>query len=287
VLFRSDSVQFIPPSSIGTQLRWLMWREGVGMYRDKGALIGRFGITIFLYILYGLIFRGAGNRDDTKPDNLNGHFGALAMLIISAMFGTAQPTLLQFPFERPLFLREYSTGTYRAVTYFLSKIATELPLAFVQTVVGMLIAYFLIDMQGNFILLCISMWMLGCVSASVAMLVGSVLSNVKQASEAAPALFVPQILFSGFFIRIQLVPVYIRWVQYLCSLKYAMNLALILEFKHCNSDQTELCDGLLTNNDVEEDKWWLYALILIILFCGFRLWSLMILRSRAKKFFSN
>lgn len=83
------------------------------------------------------------------------------------------------------------------------------------------------------------------------------------------------------------VPVYIRWVQYLCSLKYAMNLALIIEFYDCNSSQTELCDALLTRNDVEEDKWWLYALILIILFIGFRLWSLMILRSRAQKFFSN
>lgn len=201
-----EGVNFVPPSSVSTQLRWLMWREGIGMVRDKGALIGRFGITIFLYILYGLIFQDAGNRDDTKPDNLNGHFGALAMLIISAMFGSAQPTLLQFPFERPLFLREYSTGTYRAVTYFLSKIATELPLAFVQTVLGMLIAYFLIGLKGNFILLCIAFWLLGIVSSSVAMLVGSVLSNVKQASEASPALFVPQILFSGFFIRIQLVP---------------------------------------------------------------------------------
>ena len=49
-------------------------------------------------------------ENDSNPDNLNGHFGALAMIIINAMFGVAQPVLLQFPFERPLFLREYSTG---------------------------------------------------------------------------------------------------------------------------------------------------------------------------------
>ena len=83
----------------------------------------------------------------------------------------------------------------------------------------------MVDLQGNFILLTLVMWILGCVSSSVAMLVGSVesrmrandypnvsgvirsvLSNVKQASEAAPLLFVPQILFAGFYIRIELIP---------------------------------------------------------------------------------
>jgi hypothetical protein len=47
-------------------------------------------------------------------------------------------------------------------------------------------------------------------------------------------LFVPQILFSGFFIRTSLIPIYMRWAQYLCSLKYAINLLLIIEFGTCD-----------------------------------------------------
>lgn len=48
--------------------------------------------------------------------------------------------------------------------------------------------------------------------------------------QLSPAIFVPQLLFAGFFIRIQDIPVFLRWAQYLCSLKFAINLALIVEF---------------------------------------------------------
>jgi hypothetical protein len=40
---------------------------------------------------------------------LNSHFGAMVMILMMSMFGTAMPTLLSFPEERPVFLREFST----------------------------------------------------------------------------------------------------------------------------------------------------------------------------------
>jgi hypothetical protein len=43
---------------------------------------------------------------------------------------------------------------------------------------------------------------------------------VKDVTELAPLLFVPQILFGGFFIRTSLIPVWLRWAQYVCGMKY-------------------------------------------------------------------
>ncbi len=40
----------------------------------------------------------------------------------------------------------------------------------------------------------------------------------------------PQILFAGFFIPISLIPVWLRWAQYLCALKYGVNILLVIEF---------------------------------------------------------
>ena len=54
---------------------------------------------------------GAGNRDDAFDNNFNSHFGAVTFLLISAMFGPAEAAMLAFPFERPMFMREYATGT--------------------------------------------------------------------------------------------------------------------------------------------------------------------------------
>ena len=41
---------------------------------------------------------------------------------------------------------------------------------------------------------------------------------------AGPALFVPQLLFAGFYIKMSQIPVWLRWVQYIASLKYATHL---------------------------------------------------------------
>jgi hypothetical protein len=68
-------------SPLHQQLKHLLIREVRQAYRDKASLIGRFGVTIFLNTLVGLIFAGSGARDSAHPDGLSAHFGALVMVI--------------------------------------------------------------------------------------------------------------------------------------------------------------------------------------------------------------
>lgn len=98
-------------TSFFRQLFALTYRESLGTYRDVNALIARFGVTIVLNLIFGLIFLNAGGRGNDTNEDFNSHFGAVTMVMISGMFGSAQPIMLSFPFERPMFLREYSTGT--------------------------------------------------------------------------------------------------------------------------------------------------------------------------------
>ena len=130
------------------------------------------------------------------------------------------------------------------------------------------------------------------VSASSAMLAGCVLPDVKQAIEAAPVLFVPQIFFSGFFIRIEQIPVWLRWCQYLCFLKYVLNVFMIIEFSDCPGvDSTgrswqSQCDDLLQVSDVDKDHWWVYLLVLIGLIVGYRTLAMIALKAKAKSVYS-
>ena len=39
------------------------------------------------------------------------HFGSLTFLLVTSMFGSAQPVMTAIPYERPMFLREYESGT--------------------------------------------------------------------------------------------------------------------------------------------------------------------------------
>merc|ERR1719174_3443077 len=87
------------------------------------------------------------------------------------------------------------------------------------------------DLQGNFFLLVCVAWALSMTAASTALMVGCSVANAQSAQELAPLIFVPQILFTGIFIPIGLVPVWLRWLQYLAALKYAINLGCIVEFE--------------------------------------------------------
>ena len=98
-------------ASASEQIKWLTYREMLNIKRDTASLIGRFGVTIFLNILFGLIFLGAGGKSNADSNDFDSHFGAIAMVTIAGMFGAAQPVMLAFPFERPMFMREFSTGT--------------------------------------------------------------------------------------------------------------------------------------------------------------------------------
>jgi hypothetical protein len=121
-------------TSFMTQLSVLTKREMQNKVRDKASLIIRVCTTIFLTTLYALVFLGRG--DTSRSDyELRSHFGMVVNLAIAAMFSSAQPVLLTFPLERPVFLREYASNMYSVVPYFISKTLSEVSIDRVFTVV--------------------------------------------------------------------------------------------------------------------------------------------------------
>ena len=148
-----------------------------------------------------------GSKDDSEFSNFQSHFGAVTMITISSMFGSATPIMLAFPFERPMFMREYSTGTYGTAAYFLSKLCSEMPLNFCQVCLQYMLAYNLIEFNGLWIYFILTAWGLGLASGSIAVLLGCAMSDIKAVTEMSPLLFVPQLLFAGFFIKTSQIPV--------------------------------------------------------------------------------
>lgn len=307
-----SEVVFTVESSFAKQIGALSYREAVNTYRDTAALIGRFGVTIFLNFLFGLIFLNAGGKNDSDATNFNSHFGAITMILISCMFGSAQPVMLSFPYERPMFLREYSTEHVSTlpfiifwsptnffifssldgvIAYFVSKMCVEVFLSFAQTLCQFILVYFMVNMNGSFIYIVLAAWGLAMASSSVAVMLGCSVSNVKSVTELAPLLFVPQMLFVGFFIKTSQIPIFLRWAQYLCSLKYAMNLIILTEFNEHNhscsrSDAAaENCHNLITSNNIVQDQYWVYIILLIALIIAFRLVGGFILVEKAKRFY--
>ena len=282
----------LPTVQVGKwkQIRWLVWRECLNLVRDRGAILYRFGTTIFLNILFGLVFLNVARQNNADPIFFNNHYGALVLVTIRTMFSSASAALIMFPAERPYFIREYSTGTYQIFPYMISKMCIELPLGFLQACVQSLCVYFLMGLKGNFFFMALSWWALALTTNSIAIAIGASIKNIKQAAEATPLIFVPQLMFCGFFIATADIPGFLRWAQWIVTLKYILNLVLINEFSqgYCESNPgLQLnCDDLFARNNFNYGMAWFYSLILIILFVVTRLIGAVCLVSKAKQVYS-
>lgn len=283
----AKGVRFKRNASVWTQSMLLMKREFLNLGRDKGALVGRFVITSVMNLFFAAIFYQVGDVNKEGYD-INSHFGAIVHIYLTGLFGAAQPPLLTFPLERVVFMREYSTGSYGALPYLLSKLLVEIPLNGVQALLILVISYFLMGWVGNFFYHVCSVWLIQLACASYAYLIGALVPDAKAAQEIAPAILIPQLLFAGFFISIDQVPEILQWVQYVCALKFAINLGSIIEFYDiCNAPNVSLTTAVACKqrifeaNDVDPSLSWLYVFILLMIFAVFRGLSLLALIWRA------
>tara|TARA_B110001452_G_scaffold58895_1_gene45708 strand:- start:1252 stop:3063 length:1812 start_codon:yes stop_codon:yes gene_type:complete len=276
-------------AGFGRQTFELFKREAGVVTRNKPGMAASIIIPSMLNLLFSLIFLNVGDLDRSDYDPMS-HFGAVTMVAIGGMFGSAQPLLLRFPLDRGIFLREYATSTYGAAPYFISKMLVELPQVLMNAMIVYLVTYWLMGFNGNFFYFVFTFWLTGLGAASLALLVGCIAANAEVANQAGPLLFVPQILFAGFYIKTEQIPVWLRWAQYLCSLKYGMNLFILNEFgSDTTSDWPEankaFAATVIEENDITPDKWWLYVIVLVGIIAGFRVLAIAALARRAAAFF--
>ena len=95
----------------------------------------------------------------------------------------------------------------------MSKMAVELPMGFLKSMMAALIVYFSMELKGNFLLLTTILWLMGAAASSVSLLLASTTKDVKSANELSLLVFVPQLLFAGFFIRLEQIPVYMSVIS--------------------------------------------------------------------------
>ena len=280
-----------PSAGFWVQLAMLTRREAAYVWRNKPGLIASILAPLILNAVFACIFEGVG--DMTRPGyNLQGHFGAVAQVLIGGMFGAAQPLLLRFPLDRGIFLREYATSTYGAAPYFISKSMVELPQAFINACLVWLAFYFIAGLQGSWILHVVIFWLAGITAGSTALLVGCLASNPEVAQQSSPPIFVLQLLFAGVFLPVSQIPQALRWIQWIASLKYAINLNILNEFGQTTREagnwtvaRSAEAQAFIARNDVEPDRWWFYVIMLIVLFCCFRGLAILALARRASTFF--
>ena len=271
-------------ATLSQQTRILLGREIKNTFRNKQIMGMRFGAAIIMSLLFGGVFFQVGKASSLTSaafldSQVMSYVGAVTFVCIQAMFANVQPILIAFPKERPIFIREYSGGSYSAAVYFLCKSLVEIPLLAVQSSLATVILYFMMGFSGNYPLFFLGHYLIGLTSASIAVALTSRVAQMKTALELSPLVFVPQIFFSGVFVRIEQIPAVLRWIQYIIPLKYGVNIVYLAEI---NQSKYFWAPEILSQNEVLTNGLWWYILVLLGLFLAFRIIGLLSLVQKAK-----
>ena len=124
---------------------------------------------------------------------------------------------------------------------------------------------------ADFLILFLILFALGQASGALAKVVGAISASTELALICLPLIFVPQVLFSGAFVNLETIPEWIRWAQWLCMLKYGVNLAATTVLTGVPGSDTPEFKQLLAQQDIDPSMTTRDAVILCALWVVFEL----------------
>jgi len=210
------------------------------------------------------------------------------IIIINNMFGSAQPVLFAITDSRPVFLREYSTNHYSVGAYFIARLTIEFLETFLQVLLSMLITYWMIGYRANFMIFLAINFSVAFNATAMSVLLGCSVKDSQMGQEVMPLIFIPQLLFAGFFVSTDLLPEFLQWVPYICTMTYAVKLAVVAEFSPCidnEDDPNSFCQNIFDRVQAEKNDVWWYWLVSVLIFVVIRLLALYALKRKASVFY--
>ncbi|KAK6640358.1 hypothetical protein RUM44_012051 [Polyplax serrata] len=272
------------PTSSWTQFYILLKRTFLTILRDKTLTRIRLISHIIVGLLIGFIYEGIGNDAFKVLSNSGCMFIAVLFLIFTAMM----PTILTFPMERTIFVREHLNYWYSLKSFYLAKTTADIPFQVLFSIVYVTIIYFMtsqpLDASRFVMVLCVCI-LTSLVSQSIGLLIGAAM-NVQNGVYLGPVCTVPFILFSGFFVNFDTIPKYLHWLTYISFIRYAFE-GIIISLYGYNRKRLDCSEAychfrsptkFLERLNMSQAQFWIDALALSLMFVFLRVVSYFVLR---------
>lgn len=186
--------------------------------RDWTLMYLRLFAHILVGLLIGALYYDIGNDGAKVLSNL----GFLFFNMLFLMYTSMTITILSFPLEMPVLLKENFNRWYSLKSYYLAITVSDMPFQAIFCVIYLTIVYLMTSQPleyarfGMFLAACL---LVSFVAQSVGLVVGAAM-NVQNGVFLAPVMSVPFLLFSGFFVSFDAIPIYLRWITYLSYIRY-------------------------------------------------------------------
>lgn len=264
------------------------------IYRTKQLLLTNSLQAIVVGLVLGTIYINIG-YDKTGIVKRLGLFAFTLTFLLSS----TTETLPIFINERPILLRESSSGVYRLSSYLIANTLVFLPYLLVVAFLYTVSLYFLVGLCSTwqaFTFFVLVIWVIVLMANSFVLFLSSVAPNYIAGTSLVTILLAGFFLFSGYFISKNSMPKFWQFMYYLSMYKYALDALLINEYSclltRCLIWYQENSTCMVTGQDVLEQRGlherqrWTNIYVLIGFFVFFRvLWLMVLIRrvSRSKK----
>lgn len=172
--------------------------------------------------------------DISNRASVQNRVGALYFLSVNFLVLYMQNSLATFPKNQLIFNKEYDSGLYDVLPYYLSKVIVEILITSLFPTLFTLLVYFTtnLNLSAN----CFFVFWGGAVlyiqvATIIGILIGTIVQSPSLAVEVAPAIFVPMMLFSGYTNNTKNIWVGIKWLEYLSPVRYFFEYSVTNEFE--------------------------------------------------------
>ncbi|KAJ3086462.1 ATP-binding cassette sub- G member 1, partial [Quaeritorhiza haematococci] len=207
-----------------TQLSYLFTRASKNAFRNPFIIRAKFGQTLFLGLLIGLVYLHVNERKGLAAHQ--DRMGMLYFLAVNNFMSSTMGVLSIFGGEKRVFAREHGAGYYGLPAYFMSKVAVESPFQVVfPWMMGGLQPYvdkYFITMV--FVVLC------SICGFAMGIFLASVTPSLPMALSMTPIILMPLMLFSGLLVNQDNIPAYFNWIKYISPMKYGFEGAFKNEY---------------------------------------------------------
>nr|GEY24634.1 ABC transporter G family member 21 [Tanacetum cinerariifolium] len=218
--------------------------------------------------------------------HLQDQVGLLFFFSIFWGFYPLSNAIFTFPQERPMLIRERSTGMYRLSSYYFARMAGDLPMELVLPTVFVSITYWMGGLKpslSTFMLTILIILFNVLVSQGLGLALGAILMDLKQATTLSSVVMLVFLLAGGYYV--QKIPPFISWLKYISFSHYCYK--LLLEVQYTKTEVYECGTGVRCKvSDFPGIKylgmgnlWWDVAALGVMLI-GYRLIAYAALRMR-------